>query len=130
MSLKEIISSPNIPQIKAPYSPGVKTGNLVFTAGQLGLHPETKQLVAGGIEPETRQALENLKAILEAAGSSLDNVIKTTIFVRDLADFAQLNAIYAEYFPANYPARTTVQAAALPLGAAVEIEAVGVTSNE
>lgn len=126
MSYKEIISSPNIPQVKAPYSPGVKTGNLVFTAGQLGLDPETKQLVAGGIEAETRQALENLKNILEAAGSSLDNVIKTTIFVRDLADFAQLNAIYAEYFTANYPARTTVQAAALPLGAAVEIEAVGV----
>lgn len=128
MSHKEIISSPKIPQVKAPYSPAVKTGSLVFTAGQLGLDPETKQLVAGGIEAETRQALENLKAILEAAGSSLDNVIKTTIFVRDLADFAQLNAIYAEYFTANYPARTTVQAAALPLGAAVEIEAVAVVA--
>ncbi len=128
-TLKEIISSPKIPQVKAPYSVGVRTGNLVFTAGQLGLHPETKQLVAGGIEAETRQALENLKAILEAAGSSLENVIKTTIFVRDLADFAQLNAIYAQYFTSNYPARTTVQAAALPLGAAVEIEAIGVVSE-
>ena len=124
--LKEIISSPKLPQVNAPYSIGVRTGNLVFTAGQLGLHPETKQLVEGGIEAETRQALENLKAILEAAGSSLENVIKTTIFVRDLADFAQLNAIYAQYFTSNYPARTTVQAAALPLGAAVEIEAIGV----
>lgn len=127
--LKEIISSPKIPQVKAPYSIGVRTGNLVFTAGQLGLHPETKQLVEGGIEAETRQALENLKAILEAAGSSLENVIKTTIFVRDLADFAQLNTIYAQYFTSNYPARTTVQAAALPLGAAVEIEAIGVVSE-
>ena len=128
-TLKEIITSPKIPQVKAPYSVGVRTGNLIFTAGQLGLHPETKQLVEGGIEAETRQALENLKAILEAAGSSLENVIKTTIFVRDLADFAQLNAIYAQYFTSNYPARTTVQAAALPLGAAVEIEAIGVVSE-
>ncbi|HNB51032.1 MAG TPA: RidA family protein [Anaerolineales bacterium] len=126
MSHKTIISSPHIPQVKAPYSVGVVSGNFVFTAGQIALHPETMQLVAGGIEAETRQVLENLKNILEAAGSSLDNVLKTTVYLRDLADFAQMNAIYAQYFTANYPARTTIQAAALPLGALVEIEAVGV----
>ncbi|GAB4582124.1 MAG: RidA family protein [Anaerolineales bacterium] len=126
MSPKQIISSPKIPQVKAPYSVGVKTGNLVFTAGQIGLHPDTMQLVPGGIEAETRQVLENLKNVLEAGGSSLDNVVKTTVYLRDLADFAQMNSIYAQYFTANFPARTTIQAGALPLGAAVEIEAIGV----
>jgi 2-iminobutanoate/2-iminopropanoate deaminase len=123
---KEIISSPKIPQVKAPYSVGVKTGHLVFTAGQIGLHPDTMQLVPGGIEAETRQVLENIKNVLEAGGSSLDNVIKTTVYLHDLGDFAQMNSIYAQYFTANFPARTTIQAGALPLGAAVEIEAIGV----
>lgn len=129
MSHKEIISSPHIPQVKAPYSVGVVSGNFVFTAGQIGLHPDTMKMVEGGIEAETRQVLENLKAIVEAAGSSMDNVLKTTVYLRDLADFAPMNAIYAQYFTANYPARTTIQAGALPLGAAVEIEAIAVIAG-
>ena len=98
----------------------------MFTAGQLGLDPETNELVPGGVEGETRQALTNLKHVLEASGSELRNVVKTTVFLRDIKDFADMNHIYAEFFPENYPARTTVQAAALPRGAAVEIEVIWV----
>jgi 2-iminobutanoate/2-iminopropanoate deaminase len=97
----------------------------VYTAGQVGLDPRTGKLVEGGLEAETRQALANLAAILEAAGSGLDRVIKTTVFLADMRDFPAMNAIYAEAFREHRPARSTVQAAALPLGARVEIDAVG-----
>jgi len=99
-------------------------GSFVYTAGQIGIDPATGEVVPGGIEAETRQALTNLKHILEAAGTSLEHVVKTTVFLRDINDFARMNAVYAEFFTANPPARSAVQAAALPKGVAVEIEAV------
>jgi len=99
-------------------------GHLIFTAGQLGLVPETRQLAGSDIESQTRQALENLRAILEAAGSCLRHVVKTTVFLTDLSEWPRMNAIYAEFFPDRPPARSAVGVAALPMGARVEIEAV------
>jgi len=120
---REIISTPLAPSAIGPYSQGVKIANLVFTAGQIGLDPATGKL-AEGLESQTRQIMANLQAILAKAGSSLDNAIKTTIFLQDMADFAQVNAIYGQAFTGAPPARSTVQVAGLPLGALVEIEAV------
>ncbi len=123
---KEQISSDNAPKALGPYSAGIRLGNLVFTAGQLGIIPATGDLAAGGIEAETRQALENISAILLAAGTSMYQVVKTTVFLRDMNDFTRMNTIYAEFFSAPYPARSTIQVAALPKGGAVEIEAIAV----
>ncbi len=122
--MKEIVTTENAPKAIGPYSAGVKIGNFVYTAGQLGLDPQTGDFVEGGIAAETRQALQNLRAILEAAGASLENVVKTTVFLRDMDDFAAMNAVYAEFFTADFPARSAVQVARLPKDAAVEIEAV------
>ena len=122
--MKEIVTTENAPKAIGPYSAGVKIGNFVYTAGQLGLDPQTGDFVEGGIAAETRQALQNLRAILEAAGASLENVVKTTVFLRDMNDFAAMNAVYAEFFTADFPARSAVQVARLPKDAAVEIEAV------
>jgi 2-iminobutanoate/2-iminopropanoate deaminase len=97
---------------------------LVFCSGQLGLDPATNEFAPGGVEAETHQSLTNLKNVLEASGSSLKNVLKTTVFLRDMAEFAKMNAVYAEFFTENFPARSTVQVAALPRGGAVEIEAI------
>ncbi|MHB0877533.1 MAG: RidA family protein [Anaerolineae bacterium] len=113
------------PKAIGPYSHAVVTGNLVFTAGQAGLSPETRQMV-DGIEAQTHQTMKNLQAILAAAGSSLQNVLKTTVFMVDLKDFQVMNRVYGEYFPGQPPARSTVQVARLPLDALVEIEAVAV----
>lgn len=124
---KQVILTENAPQAIGPYSAGIRIGNFVFTAGQLGIDPPSGVLVGGGIEAETRQSLKNVQAILEAAGSGLDQVVKTTVFLRDMADFAAMNAVYAEFFPANPPSRSTVQVAALPRAAAVEIEAIAVS---
>jgi len=121
---KQIITTEKAPKAIGPYSAAVRVGNFVYTAGQIGIDPATGEVVPGGIEAETRQALTNLKHILEAAGASLDSVVKTTVFLRDINDFARMNAVYAEFFTANPPARSAVQAAALPKGVAVEIEAV------
>lgn len=130
MPAKQTIAPENAPKPIGPYSPGVRWGDLVFTSGQVGFDPADRKLVAGGIEAETRQTLTNLKSVLEAAGSSLDNVLKTTVFLRDINDFAAFNAVYAEFFTSDFPARTTVQAGALPAGAAVEIEAVAFTGSD
>jgi 2-iminobutanoate/2-iminopropanoate deaminase len=121
---KIIVKTGEAPKPIGPYSAGVKVGNWVFTAGQIGIDPQTGEIVEGGIEAETRQVLMNLKNILEAAGSSLDKVVKTTVFLRDMGEFSQMNQVYAEFFDNEYPARSTVQAAGLPKGSAVEIEAV------
>jgi 2-iminobutanoate/2-iminopropanoate deaminase len=127
MSFKrEIVATKNAPAAVGPYSQGVRVGGFVFTAGQIPLVPETGKLVEGGIEEQTRQVMRNLAGVLEAAGSSLDKIVKTTIFVTDIGDFAAVNQVYGSFFAAEPPARSTVQVAALPLGAQVEIEAVAV----
>jgi 2-iminobutanoate/2-iminopropanoate deaminase len=124
---KKVITSSEVPQPIGPYSVAIQVGNLVYTSGQTGLDPRSGNLVPGGIEAETRQVLTNLQHVLEAAGSGLAQVVKTTVFLKDMADFARMNAIYAEFFPANPPARTTVAAAGLPKGGSVEIEAVALS---
>jgi 2-iminobutanoate/2-iminopropanoate deaminase len=123
-SKKVIVVAEKAPKAIGPYSAAVKAGNLVFTAGQLGIDPESGQFVPGGIEAETRQALMNLKAILEEAGTSLESVVKTTVFLKDMNDFGVMNVIYGEFFTENYPARSAVQVARLPKDGAIEIEAV------
>jgi len=120
----EFITTRNAPGAVGPYSQAVRTRELVFTAGQVGLRPDGSGLAGGGIEAETRQVMANLEAVLEAAGSGLHKVVKTTIFLADIADFQAMNAVYAEALGDHRPARSTVQAGALPLGARVEIEAV------
>src|SRR5262245_23719149 len=119
------VSTPQAPSAVGPYSQAMVIDRFVYTAGQVGLDPRTGKLAEGGLEAETRQALANLAAILEAAGTGLNRVVKTTVFLADMRDFPAMNAIYAEAFREHRPARSTVQAAALPLGARVEIEAVG-----
>lgn len=128
MPTKEIITAPNAPQPIGPYSAGVRIGNFIFTAGQIGITPQTGEIVSGGVEAETRQVLENVKSVLEAAGSSLEEVVKTVVFLRDMDDFALMNAVYSEFFTHDQPARTTVQVAGLPKGVAVEIEVVAVNA--
>jgi len=121
---REVIATTNAPQAVGPYSQAVRIGNFVFTAGQVGLKPEGGP-IEGDIVAQTRQVLENLKAVLEAAGADLSTVIKTTVFLANMDDFAAMNGVYAEYFgESNPPARSTVQVARLPLGALVEIEAI------
>ncbi|MFN3742458.1 MAG: RidA family protein [Anaerolineales bacterium] len=121
---KKIIQTEKAPKAIGPYSQAVGIGNLIFTAGQIGLNPQTGELAGDDIETQTRQVLTNLKHILEAAGSDLNYVVKTTVFLQDMADFPRMNAVYAEFFPENPPARSTVAVAALPRGARVEIEAI------
>lgn len=122
--MRQVVRTENAPEPVGQYSQAVVVGNLVWTSGQIGIDPQTGKLVSGGIETETEQVLKNLVAVLAAAGSGLDRVIKTTIFISDMNEFARVNAIYARYFQEPYPARSTVQVSALPKGAAVEIEVV------
>jgi 2-iminobutanoate/2-iminopropanoate deaminase len=122
---REVISTPNAPAAVGPYSQAIRVGNhLVFTAGQIAIDPSQGQLIEGDAAAQTRRVLTNLAAVLEAAGSALSQVVKTTVFLQDIRDFAAMNAVYAEFFPEKPPARSAVQVAALPLGALVEIEAV------
>lgn len=123
---KRVISTPNAPKPIGPYSVAIQAGSLVFTSGQLGLDPASGELAPGGIEAETRQSLTNLRHVLEAAGSGLEYVIKTTVFLKDMGEFPRMNAIYGEFFSSNPPARSTIQAAALPKGGAVEIETIAI----
>ena len=123
---KSIIHTEKAPAAVGPYSQATRAGELVYTAGQIPLDPATGKMVEGGIEAQTRRALENLQAVLEAAGAGLNTVLKTTVFLQDIGEFAAMNGVYAEFFPENPPARSAVQVAALPLGARVEIEAVAV----
>jgi 2-iminobutanoate/2-iminopropanoate deaminase len=125
---KKIIHTDKAPQAIGPYSQAVCTENMVYTAGQIGLDPATMEIVSGGVEAETRQVLNNLQQVLEAANSGLNYVAKTTVFLRDMADFPKMNAVYAEFFPENPPARSTVAVAALPKGVAVEIEAIALAA--
>lgn len=120
----EIPSTPGAPPVAGPYSPAARAGDFVYLAGQVGIDPATGDLVAGGVGPQARQVLANIAAVLRDCGGGFDDVVKTTIFITDLADFGEVNGIYAEVLGAARPARSTVQVAGLPLGAAVEIEAV------
>lgn len=121
---KETVSTDKAPKAIGPYEQAIKVGDLVYTAGQIPIDPQTGNLVAGGIAEQTRQVLENLKAVLEAAGTSLDKVIKATVFLKNMADFAALNEVYGEYLGNAKPARSTVAVADLPRGALVEIDLV------
>ncbi|MFO7678524.1 MAG: RidA family protein [Chloroflexota bacterium] len=121
---KQIISTKQAPAALGPYSQGVRIGELVFTAGQVAIDPATGKLLADDITVQTEQVLKNLTAVLEAAGSSLANVVKCTVFLQDMGEFAAMNAVYGRFFSQNPPARSAVQVAALPLGARVEIEAI------
>ena len=125
---KKIVSTDKAPKAIGPYSQAIRTENLVFTAGQVGLDPVTMELVQDGIEAQTRQALTNLKHVLEIADSGLNFVVKTTVFLQDMNDFASMNMVYAEFFPENPPARSTVQVAGLPKGALVEIDCIALLS--
>jgi 2-iminobutanoate/2-iminopropanoate deaminase len=126
---REIIITDKAPAAVGPYSQAVRVGGFVFTAGQIPLDPTTGQMVEGGIEAQTRQALTNVSAVLEAAGTSLANVVKTTVFLADIGEFKAMNAVYAEFFPGAPPSRSAVQVAALPLGARIEIEAVAIVQQ-
>jgi len=126
---KQVVVAKDAPKAIGPYSAGVKIGNFVYTAGQLGIDPDSGDFVEGGIEAQTRRALQNLEAVLEAAGSSLENVVKTTVFLRDMNDFVAMNGVYAEFFSENFPARSAVQVARLPNDGAVEIEAIAVIGD-
>jgi 2-iminobutanoate/2-iminopropanoate deaminase len=127
--IKEIIKTDRAPKAIGPYSAGVRTNSFIFTAGQLGIIPETGNIIEGGVENETRQALQNIQHILEEAGSSLNLIVKTTVFLCDMDEFSRMNTIYAEFFRENPPARSTVEVAALPKGAVVEIEAIALVAH-
>jgi 2-iminobutanoate/2-iminopropanoate deaminase len=124
MPEKITITSEKAPKALGPYSVAVRAGDFIFTAGQTGLDPLTNELAPGGIQAQTRQVLTNLQHVLEAAGSSLDRVVKTTVFLQDMGEFSQMNQVYGEFFPNGFPARSTVQVAALPKNGAVEIEVI------
>ncbi len=122
--MKEVIMSSKAPKAIGPYSHANKVGNMVFISGQIPLN--TEGVVAEGIEAQAKQCLENVKAIVEEAGGTLDNIVKTTIFLTDLGNFTAVNEVYASYFTENHPARTTVEISKLPLGVGIEIEAIAV----
>jgi 2-iminobutanoate/2-iminopropanoate deaminase len=126
--MKKLIQTDQAPKAIGPYSQGVsiESGKLIFTAGQIPFHPETNQMVDGGIEEQTERVIQNLKAILEAGGSGLDRVVKTTVFLKQMGDFQAMNSIYEKYFSDNPPARSTVEVSALPKGALIEMECVAV----
>jgi 2-iminobutanoate/2-iminopropanoate deaminase len=124
--MRQAVSTPAAPAAIGPYSQAVKAGNLLFLSGQIPLDPATGQLVAGGIEPQTRQVFANIGAILQAAGVSFEAVVSATVYVADMNDFAKVNEIYATYFSAPAPARATVQVARLPKDALVEIQVIAV----
>lgn len=126
MANKIAIHTDKAPPKGGPYSTAIQTGNLVFTSGQVGLVPTTGKFIEGGIEEQTRQVLENVKVVLEAAGCTMNDVVKTTVFLSDMNNFAAMNAVYATFFGDTPPARSTVQVARLPMDALVEIETVAV----
>jgi 2-iminobutanoate/2-iminopropanoate deaminase len=123
---KTAVQTDKAPKAVGPYSQGIIAGGFLFCAGQIPIDPATEKLVPGGIEDQTRQVLKNLAAVLEAGGSSLDDVVKCTVILTDMAEFAAMNKVYAEFFKAPYPARATFESGALALGAKVEIECLAV----
>ncbi len=121
---RTVVITDKAPKAIGPYSVAIQTADMVFCSGQVAFDPATGEIVQGGVEAETRQVLTNLKNVLEAAGTDLAHVVKTTVFLRDMADFPKMNAVYAEFFTENPPARSTVAVAGLPRGVAVEIEVI------
>jgi 2-iminobutanoate/2-iminopropanoate deaminase len=128
--VREIIKTERAPAAIGPYSQAVRAGGFVFASGQIPLDPKTGQFVEGGVREQTEQVMRNLTAVLEAAGTGLDRVVKTTVFLADMEDFAAMNEVYGQYFAENPPARATVQAARLPKDARVEIEVVALAGKE
>ena len=124
MAHKQIITSSDLPAPKGPYSPAVRAGDFIFVSGQGPIASATGEVLRGSIEEQTELVLGNIKAILAAAGVAMEAVVKTTVYLADIQDFAAMNRVYATFFPTNPPARTTIQAANLPLGIGVEIEAI------
>jgi 2-iminobutanoate/2-iminopropanoate deaminase len=122
--IKKAFSTTKAPAPVGPYSQAIATGKLLFISGQLHINPETGNLIEGSIEEKTRQVIENIRAIAESAGADLKHVVKTTVFLKDMSDFQAMNGIYAEYFEGTPPARSAIQAAALPLDADIEIETI------
>ena len=122
--MKKVISTTKAPAAIGPYSQAIQVGNLIYTSGQIPIDPTTGVFVEGGIKEQTRQSLFNVKAILEEAGLTMNDVVKTTVFMADMNDFAEMNAVYAEFFTEPYPARSAVAVKMLPKGALVEIEVV------
>ena len=122
--MKKVISTSKAPAAIGPYSQAIPVGNLVFASGQIPIDPATGSFVEGGVKEQARQSLTNVKAILDEAGLTLDNVVKTTVFLADMNDFADVNAVYAEFFAEPYPARSAVAVKTLPKGALVEIEVI------
>ncbi len=122
--MKKMISTPKAPAAIGPYSQAIQVGNLIYTSGQIPIDPATGQLVEGGIKEQTRQSLSNIQAILQEAGLTMASVVKTTVFMADMADFAEMNSVYAEFFTEPYPARSAVAVKTLPKNALVEIEVV------
>jgi 2-iminobutanoate/2-iminopropanoate deaminase len=121
---KKQIQTSQAPAAIGPYSQGIQAGNLIFVSGQIPLDPKSGELVTGSIEDQTRRVLDNLKAILEAAGASMDGVVRTTIFLKDMGNFARVNEVYGSYFKAPFPARATVEVARLPKDVGVEIDCI------
>ena len=124
MSDRERVQTDGAPAAIGPYSQAIVSGGFIFTAGQIALHPETGAIVDGGVEAQAVRVLQNLTAVLEAAGSSMKNVVKATMYLADISDFVTVNEIYGQYFEEPFPARSAIQAAALPKGALVEIDAI------
>ena len=129
MTDRQIIATPDAPHALASYSQAVRVDDMIYTSGQIGLDPATGEMVPGGVEEQTHRILDNIRAVLEAAGSGLDRVVKTTCFLADIGDFAAFNEVYAAYFPAEPPARSTFAVAGLPREARVEIETVAVVRH-
>jgi len=127
---RSAVQTHRAPAAVGPYSQAIKSGDFVFCSGQLGLNPTTGQMFSDDIQGQTKQALENLRAVLEASGSSMDHVVKTTIFLTDMGNFNFVNLTYSSYFPSDAPARSTVAVKELPLGALVEIEAIAALADD
>ena len=125
--MKTVISTTNAPAAIGPYSQAIRVGNIIFTSGQIPIDPATGAFVEGGIKEQTRQSLLNVKAILNEAGTTMDHVIKTTVFMADMNDFAEMNSVYSEFFNTPYPARSAVAVKTLPKGALVEIDVIAET---
>jgi len=122
--MKEQIKTNQAPEAVGPYSQGIKSGNYLFLSGQIGIDPETKQLAPGGVEVQARQIFKNIKAVLAEAGAGLQNVVKATVFLKDMGDFKRVNSIYAEHFEKPFPARSAVAVRELPLSVDIEIEVI------